>query len=155
MNNSEYFGTPEINEDTVFPDSGNYRHEDKSKEMIKNKETGMAKFMPKKKDIFGDDKPFRLAIISSSGSGKSVLINTMLTDPSFGLRQKFLPDRIFIFSATANKLDSAYDKIMDDLKQRSTKEHEFEKDVQMFSESLDSNLAMIYDTLYEEQVKRK
>ncbi len=44
---------------------------------------------------------------------------------------------------------------MDDLKQRSTKEHEFEKDVQMFSESLDSNLAMIYDTLYEEQVKRK
>jgi hypothetical protein len=86
MNNSEYFGNPEVNEDTVFPDSGNYRHEDKSKEMIKNKETGMAKFMPKKKDIFGDDKPFRLAIISSSGSGKSVLINTMLTDPSFGLR---------------------------------------------------------------------
>ena len=116
MDKSEFFGTPEVNEDTTFPDSGNYKKEDNTKDVIRNKETGIAKFMPKKKDIFGDDKPFRLAIISSSGSGKSVLINEMLTNPSFGLRQKFLPDRIFIFSATANKLDSAYDKIMDDLK---------------------------------------
>ncbi len=88
----------------------------------------MARFMPKKKEIFGDDKPFRLAIISSSGSGKSVLINEMMTNPSFGLVQKFLPDRIYIFSATANKLDSAYDKIFDSLKKRSTKDHEFELD---------------------------
>ncbi len=28
MNNSEFFGTPEVNEDTVFPDSGNYKKED-------------------------------------------------------------------------------------------------------------------------------
>jgi len=44
---------------------------------------------------------------------------------------------------------------MDNLKHRSTKDHEFEKDTQMFSESLDANLAMIYNDLYDEQVKRK
>lgn len=31
MNNSEFFGSPEVNEDTVFPDSGNYKKEDNSK----------------------------------------------------------------------------------------------------------------------------
>lgn len=104
--------------------------------------------MPKKRDIFGDDKSFRLAIISSSGSGKSQLINTMLTDPSFGLVQKFPPDRIYVFSATAGKLDDAYLKIIDSLKKRSTREHEFKMDNQFFNESLDGSLAMIYDTLY-------
>jgi hypothetical protein len=52
---------------------------------MKLKDPHINNFMPRKRDIFGNDKPFRLAIISSSGSGKSVLINTMLTDPSFGL----------------------------------------------------------------------
>lgn len=85
MDNSEFFGNPEVKEDTVFPDGGNYKKEENSKQTVKNKETVMSKFMPKKKDIFGDDKPFRLAIISSSGSGKSVLINEMMTNPTFGL----------------------------------------------------------------------
>jgi hypothetical protein len=84
MDNSEFFGNPEVHEDTLFADSGNYKKES-GKPVVKNKETTMARFMPKKKDIFGDDKPFRLAIISSSGSGKSVLINEMMTNPSFGL----------------------------------------------------------------------
>ncbi len=91
-------------------------------------------FTPRKKDVFGGDKPFRLAIISSSGSGKSVLINEMLTNPTFGLDSKFPPDRVYVFSATANKLDSAYDKIIDNLEARSTKDHTFDKDVQFFSE---------------------
>jgi hypothetical protein len=52
----------------------------------------------------------------------------MMTNPTFGLDKKFLPDRVFVFSATANKLDSAYDKIIENLERRSTKEHEFEKD---------------------------
>lgn len=104
--------------------------------------------MPKKKDIFGDDKPFRLAIVSSSGSGKSQLINEMMTNPTFGLVQKFPVDRIYVFSVTANKLDDAYVKIIDSLKKRSTKEHEFDLDTQFFNESLDANLAMIYETLY-------
>ena len=83
----------------------------------------MSQFLPKKRDVFGNDKPFRLAIISSSGSGKSVLINEMMTNPSFGLVQKFPVDRVYVFSATANKLDSAYDKIIDSLTARSTKDH--------------------------------
>jgi len=88
---------------------------DAVKDKIEKKENIMAQFTPKKKDIFGGEKPFRLAIISSSGSGKSVLINEMMTNPTFGLDKKFLPDRVFVFSATANKLDSAYDKIMENL----------------------------------------
>lgn len=54
------------------------------REKISNKES-VSQFLPKKKEVFGNDKPFRLAIISSSGSGKSVLINEMMTNPTFGL----------------------------------------------------------------------
>jgi hypothetical protein len=41
--------------------------------------------MPKKKDIFGDETPFRMALIASSNSGKSFLINELLTNPQFAL----------------------------------------------------------------------
>jgi hypothetical protein len=53
----------------------------------------------------------------------------MLTNPTFGLNTKFPADRVYVFSATANKLDSAYDKIIDNLEYRSTKDHTFDKDV--------------------------
>jgi hypothetical protein len=61
-----------------------------------------------------------------------------------------LPDRVYVFSATAGKLDSAYDTIIDSLTARSTKDHQFNKETQFFSDSLDANLSMIYDTIYEE-----
>lgn len=89
-------------------------------EAIQKHKESLSQFMPRKKDVFGNDKPFRLAIVSSSGSGKSVLINEMLTNPSFGLTTKFPVDRIYVFSATAGKLDSAYDTIIDSLTARST-----------------------------------
>lgn len=124
------------------------------REKVTNKDS-LAQFLPRKREVFGNDKPFRLAIISSSGSGKSVLINEMLTNPSFGLVQKFPVDRIYVFSTTANKLDSAYDKLIDSMTARSTKDHEFDKETQFFTDSLDANLSMMYDTLYQEQIERK
>lgn len=81
---------------------------------------------PTKKQIFAGTKPIRLGIFSSSGSGKSHLIKELMTSPEYGLIDKFKPDHIFIICPTL-KLDSAYDAIKDNLKARSTTEHEFEE----------------------------
>lgn len=44
---------------------------------------------PKKHEIFGGEKSFRLGLFASSGSGKSHLISEMLTNKSWGLVDKF------------------------------------------------------------------
>lgn len=49
-----------------------------------------------------------------------------MTNSQYGLIDKFKPDHIFIICPTL-KLDSAYDAIKDNLKARSTTEHEFEE----------------------------
>lgn len=42
-------------------------------------------YTPTKREIFGSDKPFRLGLFASSGSGKSHLISEMLTCDDWGI----------------------------------------------------------------------
>ena len=50
--------------------------------------------------IFGEFDSFRLLITASSGSGKSQLVKTLLTDPSFGIRNKFTPENVWLLCPT-------------------------------------------------------
>jgi len=59
-------------------------------------------FTPSKKEIFGGEKPFRLGLFASSGSGKSHLISEMLTGPDWGILQKFDANRVFIICPTTS-----------------------------------------------------
>lgn len=68
--------------------------------------------MPKKKDIFGGDKPFRLLLAAGSGSGKSTLVKNIITNPEWGITEKFDVDRIFIICPTVS-FDDSYDDIID------------------------------------------
>lgn len=87
----------------------------------------MINFTPNKHQIFGNDKPFRLALYAASNSGKSFLIKEMLTNESWGLSNKYHPDRIYIFNPSAEFDDSCME-IIQDLEDRSTEEHKFHRD---------------------------
>ncbi len=82
------------------------------------------KFHPAKKDIFGSFESFRCLLSSSSGSGKSRLLKTLLTDESFAIRDKFKVSNIYIFCPTI-KVDPAWEDIINDFKSRSTRDDEF------------------------------
>jgi len=62
-------------------------------------------FTPTKKEIFCELPSFRCLITASSNSGKSHLIKTLLTDPSFGLTEKFKVSNIFVICPTL-KIDN-------------------------------------------------
>jgi hypothetical protein len=83
-------------------------------------------YTPSKREIFGSDKPFRLGLFASSGSGKSHLISEMLTGEDWGIISKFDANRIFIICPTTS-LDSGYDKVIQKLEQKSTEEKRFDK----------------------------
>ena len=122
--------------------------------MVQSKEME-SKYHPKKKDIFGGDKSFRLLLAASSGSGKSQIIKELMTNPSFGLQSKFQPDNIFIICPTL-KVDSAYDDdIIPSLEKRSTKDHQFNKHTQTFHQNLEQSLATIYDDIVEKNAGKK
>lgn len=82
------------------------------------------KFQPSKAEIFTDFESFRLLITASSGSGKSQLVKTLLTDSSFGIRDKFKPDHVFLLCPT-QMIDDAWGDVIEDLKKRSTQDHDF------------------------------
>ena len=82
--------------------------------------------MPKKKDILGGDKSFRMLLAAGSGSGKSTLVKNILLDPEWGVMDKFSADRIFIICPTV-AFDDCYDEIIKHLEDMSTEEHEFDK----------------------------
>jgi hypothetical protein len=74
----------------------------------------MDSITPSKRQIFAGSKPIRLGIFSSSGSGKSHLISEILTNPEFGLHDKYKANHIFIICPTL-KLDDSYSKIKQNL----------------------------------------
>lgn len=94
---------------------------DDSKKANKN-----SKFQPTKSEIFSDFESFRLLITASSGSGKSQLVKTLLTDPSFGIREKFEVDQIYLLCPT-QLIDDAWNDVKEDLMKRSTKDHDFKE----------------------------
>ena len=67
-----------------------------------------------------------MLLAAGSGSGKSTLVKTMVTDPEWGLVDKFTPDKIFIICPTVS-FDDCYDDIIKHLENLSTEEHEFDK----------------------------
>jgi hypothetical protein len=85
-------------------------------------EESNSKFHPKLKDIFGGEKSFRLLLAASSGSGKSQLIKELLTNPKFGITEKFHPENVYIICPTL-KVDDAYQEIFDSLEARSSEHH--------------------------------
>lgn len=108
-----------------------------------------SRFHPAKRDIFGGEKSFRLLLASSSGSGKSQIIKELMTDPSWGIVDKFHPENVYIICPTL-KVDSAYDDdVIPSLEARSTKDHQFDKHKQTFHQNLEQALATIYDDLVE------
>jgi len=100
-------------------------------------------YMPHKKDIYGNDKPFRLALFASSGSGKSHLISEMLTEPDWGIVSKFDANRVFLICPTIS-MDSGYDKVIESLENKSTEDKRFEKEKQIFEKDLESALSNVY-----------
>ena len=71
----------------------------------------MMNFTPRKSEIFGNEKPFRLALYAASNSGKSFLIKEMLTNEGWGLVNKYHPDRVYIFNPSADFDDSCMEII--------------------------------------------
>jgi hypothetical protein len=69
---------------------------------------------PNKRNIFAGEKPIRLGIFASSGSGKSHLIKEILTNKEMGIIEKYEPDNVFIICPTL-KLDDAYEHIKKNL----------------------------------------
>ena len=66
------------------------------------------KHIPKHLPIPTPTSSFRLNIYAPSFSGKSYLINDMLTNPKYGYKKVFSPERIFIMSPTYES-DTSYE----------------------------------------------
>lgn len=68
----------------------------------------------------------RVGIFAGSGSGKTTLVKNIMTDPEWGIVDKFTPDRVYVICPTVS-FDDAYTEIFAHLEDRSTEEHEFDK----------------------------
>ena len=68
-------------------------------------------YTPSKRELFGGERPFRLGLFASSGSGKSHLISQMLTGDDWGILSRFDCDRVFLICPTIS-MDSGYDKVI-------------------------------------------
>jgi len=112
------------------------------------------KFQPSKAEIFGSFKSFKLLITASSNSGKSHLIKNLFTDKSFNLYNRVPADQVYIFNPTID-LDDSYTEIIQNLEKMSTKEHEFDRDTQIFTKDLEQSLSTIYDQLKETALESK
>lgn len=55
------------------------------------------------------DPAFRLNVYAPSHSGKSYMINQLLTNPKYGYRKVFKPDQIFIMSPTYESDETYYE----------------------------------------------
>ena len=108
-----------------------------------------SEYTPSKAEIFGSEKPFRLGLFASSGSGKSHLISQMLTGSDWGIISKFDANRVFIICPTTS-MDSGYDKVIEALESKSTEDKRFEKEKQIFEKELESALSNVYKQIFEE-----
>ena len=104
------------------------------------------KYQPSKSEIFCEQPSFRCLVTASSNSGKSHLIKTLLTDPSFGLTDMFKVSNIYVCCPTT-KIDTNWTDITDNFKTRSTKDDEFKENEQIFNKDLESCISTIYTKL--------